>query len=588
MSNRKLFVYLASTFLYLLSVGFAYIDKSFSNRWIIFFIWLLSITIIPFFLLFQNFRLNNKFKTSKKELYLLLLIFVTASIFNLIFLKEYPFISIYDQVRDGGLNSAQIADGTIKNIFSYGRYESHGLIIPTITSFFYIIFKNSVFTFRFPAALLSILSSLLIYITLRKAVDKSSAFFASLVFITLPLVLYFARTEVVVVFSTFLFSVMLLFISIFLEKRKYETYIIGGLLLGFSSGFHTSIRTMAMLVLGLTILISFIDLTKTRGLKKFIISQILILLFFLIGFGPRIFFTTPDVFFQTRSFSLSNQKQTKIDYKNGFEKIVTNYKKSLGVYFIEPTFSTHYPDFKPVLNPIAGVFFLLGILLAIFWSKNKLMKLAVFFAVLIPLLNSAITEAINSDNRLGPLFVTASILTGFGIASVLEKLKNKANRIFFAILIITFFVWQGANFFFNQSASKQYSTIDYLSMRTIYFIKDGSELKQVNRICIYSNPSFYEYSKLYHVQEQFEYFLPGKYIYVAQRNEILPNEIYISKSCNLVEAKNYKKTVYCSKNEKFVCPKQSLYLYKEIGNSERTPKVNDQFFIINPTPAFIP
>lgn len=576
---------LISISLYLISIAIVALDPEFQYRWIAFFLWLASISTIPIVFLFKNHKKIPRVKFFGTDVYVLFFIFSISLTLNFLFLEKYPFVSIYDQVRDGGLNAQQIADGTIKNIFSYGRYASHGLIIPTITSFFYAIFGASVLTFRVPSALLMLFSTVVIYLIMRKYVSQASGFFSAIIFGTLPLVLYYSRTEVVVSFSTFLFALIFLLISSFIKRRKYQIYILGGLLLGFSSGFHTSIRTMALICMGLISLVTLYDFYKERLLRKSVLSLILLLVFFLVGFGPRILFTTPDIFFQTRSFALNQNSDSK--NKLGISEVLNNYSKSLLVYISEPTLSTHYPDFKPVLSPLASIFFILGIIFA-FIKKNRLMKAAVFFALIIPFSNSAITDTINSDNRFGPLFVIASLLSGFGIVSLGEYFKNTQIRILTTSVILLIFIGQAIGFFNSNSASKNYSDIDYLSMQNINFIKKDPELAKLKKICIYSDASFYGYSMLYHVQEQYQFFLPKKSFYIAHKEGVKPNELYLSRNCNGIKRENYKRIAICVKKERFTCLKEHFFLYKEIKNDDSSSISNDEFFIINPTPAFIP
>ncbi len=575
---------LISICLYLISIVIVIVDLEFKYRWVAFFLWITSAFMIPIAFFFRN-KYKSKLKLSRFDAYALFLVFMLSLILNFSFLKEYPFVSIYDQVRDGGLNAAQISDGTIKNIFSYGRYSSHGLIIPTITSFFYSIFGNSVLTFRVPSAFLMLFSTIIIYLIMKKFIGRTAGFFSAVVFSTLPLVLYYSRTEAVVAFSVFLFSLIFAYMFFFLKRRTYEICIIGGLLLGFSSGFHTSIRTMTLLTLGIISLITLYDFYKDSLLKKLVLSLTLIFTFYIVGFGPRILFTTPDIFFQTRSFVLNQNEEPNNSL--GISKILGNYGKSLLVYISEPTLSTHYPDFKPVLSPVSSIFFIVGIIFA-FIKKNKFMKITVFFALIIPFTNSAIADTINSDNRFGPLFVAASILTGFGIASISEYLKKQQIRFIAIFIVFLFFVGQAILFFDNNSASRNYSRIDYLSMHNVYFIEKDKELSKLSKICIYSNTSFYDYSMLYHIQEQYQFFLPRKTFYIASKDGILQNELYLSKNCKGVKRENYKRISLCLKEERFICPKGPIFLYKEIKNNDSSDVKNDKFFIINPTPAFIP
>ena len=85
---------------------------------------------------------------------------------------------------------------------------SIGLIIPTVAAFFYRFFGSSVLTYRVPAALLAVLDVGLLYLLMRRAAGRTAGLFAGLVLLILPLHLFYARTELVVIFSSVLMTVL--------------------------------------------------------------------------------------------------------------------------------------------------------------------------------------------------------------------------------------------------------------------------------------------------------------------------------------------------------------------------------------------
>lgn len=594
------FLIFLSLALYLLSLILVRNDLYFSSRWFNFSIWMISILLLPLFLLINK---KIKFKIlleNKTDLLLLGTIILLAIFLSFSFLTKYPFVSIYDQVRDGGLNAVEITNGSLKNIFSYGRYASHGLMIPTITSFFYLIFNNSVLTFRFPAAFISVFDVIILYIVVRKSINRQTAFWAPLVLLILPLHLYYSRTEVVVIFSSIFMSSILLLLSFFIKNKRLEYYALLGLLLGFSSGFHTSIRTVAIITIILIFAITFYEIIMKKVKVKIVFALILMIVFYLIGFGPRILFTTPDIFFQTRSFSAHNNsfgQQTSIIER--IEKIGINYKKSLLVYFVEPTLSTHYADYKPILNPVLGILFIIGFAYSLFFSKNTFLKYVCFFALIIPLANSAITEAVNSDNRLAPIFPISAIFVGIGIQLLISKaqsaLKIKEQNLFLVkSVFVLYLLFLGVNFFTNASAAKQYGNQDYLSMHTLYFLKSNQEYKNLSSLCFFTSPANYEYFKLMHAQEQYQYFTPNKYIRVIPHNKVSENQIFISRTCNpTLIPNNYRYNNYCSNNEKFTCPGDTkIIISEEVKQNITNDIFNNNLFpgslLISPIPSFIP
>lgn len=578
---RIAFSFLISFIFYLLSISVVKNDSSFSYRWIAFSLWTISILFLPVTLIIKEVNkkiFNKKIKFTKRELISFLFIFFLSILLSFIFLAKYPFVSIYDQVRDGGLNGMQIAQGTLKNIFGYGRYSSHGLIIPTITSFFYLIFKNSVLTFRFPSAIISVLDVLTLYLIARKIFNKEMAFWSSLVLLTLPLHLYYSRTEIVPIFSSLFTSLIFLLFTFFIKNKTINLLSLFGLALGFFSGFHTSIRTVSILTLIIISLITLFDIYKKSLNKNFLLGILLMFVFYFIGFGPRILFTNQNIFFQTRS--LANQ--------NNLGNLILNYQKSLFVYFKEPTIGTHYPDFKPLLSPILSTFFIFGFLFSLF-TKDKFLRYILLYVLLIPFLNSAVTESVNSDNRLLPLLPVSALLVGFGIYSLngmIKKLKFEFLFLPLRIFLFAVILYQAFSFFFFESASKQYSVNDYLSMQAIYFLKSNNDHAENGNTCFFISPQNLDYFRLMHVQEQYQYFLPDKFIRIIENNSLKENELFISQSCNQ-NLDNFTTKTYCSLYQKFTCPKNNnlkLLVEKKDPKNLRKNIFNSNLFT---TPTFI-
>ncbi len=577
--------------LYAISIIFAIYDTNFSYRWLIFALWI-SACLIPFVF----FAITNKAYVSLKNIYILFkkdswlptIVIFTAIVLSFSLLKEYPFVAIYDQVRDGGLNAMEIANGTFLNIFGFGRYASHGAIIPTITSFFFIFFQNSVFTYRIPAAILAIIDTLLLYVLVRKISGKYSAFFAALTLTTLPLHMFYARTEIVVMWSEFFTLINLLLFYLLTKQKNLFAYILLGIGLGFGSGFHTSARTVSigigLIAIGFSLYDSFI-----RKRFRSLLGIVLLVLFYFVGFGPRILYTTPEIFFQTRSFTLSGSTHTS------FITLGTNYWKSLLVYIKEPTFSTHYPDFKPILTPILSILFLFGIMISLL-SKKFFTYVLIFLTLALPFTNSAITEAVNSDNRLLPLVILASLFTGIGVGEIIYYVKKyfrKIGFLFFFSAGTAYLLFQGFLFFWNEPANKAYGVQDYLSMHTVYTLQENDGYQQLSNFCFFVSPTSFDYLQLLHVQEQYEYFLPNKTITVVKQPEVPDNQLFISSSCNFSDIQHRSSVlVFCNPTEKFVCPKNSLFV-NFIENPLYTKKTpsnleSAQTFVIPPKPVVIP
>lgn len=574
---------LLSFCLYLSSILITINDSESINQWKAFFLWFGGIAILPLGLGIKKLILVSKKKRNyllimeRKERITFISIVVLALIFSFLFLVRYPFVSIYDQVRDGGLNTYQIISGLIKNIFSYGRYGSHGLIIPVLNIPFYKIFGPSVLTFRFPAALLATMDVVLLYFVAKRSVSEEMAPIASLILLTLPLHLYYGRTEIVVMYSSFFTSLLLLILCILLEKNDLNLYGLLGLIAGFSSNFHTSIRTVALFTVFLIFFISFHRI-RNDGFKKTIAKLIVIIIFFMIGFGPRILFSPAQTFFQLRSLRINNSPLFLLE----------NYKKSILVYFKEPTFSTHYPDFRPILDPLLAFFFIIGFLFALFQSKNKFLKILCLYILVIPLINSAITDAVNSDNRLLPTLPIISLITGYGFYNFLRPISR--FRVLLTSLLIIWLIVKGIIFFSSESAAKNYQLQDYLSMHAIYFLKFHPKYQVFENYCLNVSPKNFNYFKLMHVQEQYQYFLPGKDVYIIKDESLNDNQLVISASCTGDFQKSTVGKNYCLRREKFVCPLTgSFIIFSEEGSLfSKTLIIQKEFIRINSQDSLAP
>lgn len=553
------YFFISALVFYLTSLTVVKIDSNFNYRWITFIIYCLSLVMVLLSSL-DNLNFLKKFKNIsllKKETELFVIL-VISFISRFIFLKNYPFVAIGDEVRDGGLLSSQIVNGTIKNLYNWGPYQAFGIIIPTVTSFFYLIFGSSVYTYRFPSAIVSILDILIIYLLARKISNKTVAFFAALLMINSYTHLYFSRTEFVVILNSFSTSLIIIVLYLFLLNKNLKNQILLGLFLGFFSGFHASVRTVILMTIFIYLL--FIGyqfffkkerIQTTFGLLLFIISLF-------IGFGPLLLHTKPAIFFHSSTVPLlnsSNFQKTNLSLKTTstpISNLLFNYLDSLRTYANNSITNRGNPFLGPIFPQLIFPFFILGLVYSIFFSKSVLLKILSFYSILLPLTNSAITDGLFNGHRLIPIIPISSIIAAFGINLFFGKLKSFLKRklliIFFEIILILYILTRGINFFASEAISKEKHFQDFVSMYTIYFLKSYP----YNKLCIFVSDANYDYSLLIHNEEKYQYFLPDKEIQWLKNSDILTKEIYITKNCNFKT--QYFSKEYCQTYKVFLCP----------------------------------
>ncbi len=570
---------IVSVIAYLYSMVIVKIDTSFDYRWLAFWLHISSVLLLLVCYASKSVsRLKIKKLFSEAEINSILIIIIVSVSVNFLLLPIYPFVSIADDLRDSGFDAMRIASGDIKNIFDYGNYNGYGLIIPIFSSFFYYIFGSSVLTYRFPAALLSTIDILLLYFLIRIIINKQAAFWGAIILVTLPLHLYFARTHVIMAFNFFWMPVILLLFYKLLKKHRLIDYIFLGAIIGFISGFHAAIRSVACLVLLIILFLDFREiifrkLMPDEKIRIRLVKIILLLLFVFIGFGPRLLFTGPQNFFHTSRLPLENKIEADLPIKSDdINTIKGNYIKSLMGYFYEPvTFFYHDP--KPILSPILAIFFVLGIGYSVFVLKNYFLNILIFIILAIPFLNSAITDWVNADHRLSPIFSIVAIFVAIGITFCLNLIKNKIWKYIFASFIIFYISWQAIIFYTNQPANLKYKFQDYVLTHVLRFLQNEkiyqasplmnlqymSSANPPGQICLLVSSANYKY---FHgnvgIIEQKKYLLPSADIQFAPGDSINDNEIYIVRSsCSgkgNTRRSNQTYTLSCVLGNKFTCP----------------------------------
>jgi len=549
-------------------VGLAHFDKGFSLRWFSFFLWLGAVVVLVFIQLAMKGELGWLFKANldKDQIIFPVLVFVFSCFLSFLFLENYPFVALGDQIRDGGLNAYQIATGEMKDIFSWGRYESHGLIIPIFVIPFYYIFGNSVFSYRAAAALVAVLSVMIVYFLMNKFKGRRAAIFGSLILLVLPLHFYFSRTEIVVIFSSFLTSLILFLLFDVFQEPSEKNIILLSLICGFASGFHASVRTVVFLAVILTfVLILYLITIGRKTMANGVWILFSALLFFLVGFGPRILNTSPDIFFHTRTVPVVNEVHTNFTSGDQIFDYIDSYVVSLKAYVSVPLgFHSHFEE--PILPLLFSFFFIFGFLGLLFGKYGSFSKVLVAFVLIIPFTNSAVTNCLNCDHRLAPLLPIAAIVSAFGIDTMLKLFeKQKISKVFSTALQVMILSYIGliALVFFDKEYFSQGKNVEqYLSMYIIRFFK---ERNFSGRYCLRVSPENRDFLNLMHCKEQRDFLIPNIALDLEASSEVDVNEVYVSRSCCGCHQK-YLLFEYCKKVERFRCPLDTsvpLRLYVE-------------------------
>jgi len=585
--------------LYVAAVVITHDEPEFKLRGLTFCLWIAAIPIAYLGLCHLEYKPrlkdNKTFCFERSEILTFVGLTLAAFATRFLFLDVYPFQPIHDGMRDTGLDGVRIATNELKNIYGWGYTDAQGLIIPTISSFLFPVFGYSPMIFLVPAALISSLDVLLLYLTARRYLGRGGATWAAVILLTLPLHLFYGRTELVIIFSSFWATAILYLMSHLLEKRSIKNYGQLGLLLGFTAAFHAGIKVVVILTIGLVFLISLYFFWKRKERKAIASGLGLMLLFILVSFGPRILFSPPEVFLQLSKVNITapppeEEKPASVEIPGLFTlklpSALNDYPKSFMIYIFEAAASHNLASLLPILSLPLAILFVIGLLLSFAqgsaWVKTPWLKLVSIYILILPFTNSSITNFLNQDYRFAPVYPMLSLLVAYGTIEILKRigLSSFYRRVVYgglvALLLVT--TSYSAFWFFDSDMAtytmfrgdKQLIYQDFVLAYSIRTIKSEPSLQKSDAVCLTASRSLKEWLSLDHIQQQFEFYLPNKKIdlHLAEQ-DLTNNQLYISPACSLdLTQSQWQVKEYCSNYEKFICPPRtnsSFKLYTELA-----------------------
>lgn len=471
-------------------------------------------------------------------------------------LTDYPFYSIHDELRDGGLQAMQFATGQLINMFSYGFNGSHGLIIPFINSLFFHIFGSSYLTYRLPAAIISSLSILSVFLLFKRNIGVWQAFFSAIFLCLMIHHIYYARTEVVVAWSTLIGVFVFYFVTDSVTNKSIKSLYLLSLFAGISFSFHAGVRMTSIISL-ILVIIYFINL---RNIKFSNLIQISLV--FLIGLGPRIIYTTYAVLLPRQRIIGLVENSIFEATSNYILKIANFYRDSLLIFFIHPT-AGWFPG-HPMLSEISGWFLVLGVTYGLY-KRNLYVVFGTLIILLTALTNDAITSSRLLEHRYAGCFPILALFVIEGGFVLGRLFKNKQIKLILCLICLSailtsetsrafkFFVHEQATAKFGADVINNYYLLTYFK-NDMYKTKESSSNLEV---CIIMNEDKLKFFNLFHVKEYFIYFFPkNKFDYMVDGGLNSSSLGYFFGSCpKSLSGALYHANYYCKERLPYVCPR---------------------------------
>ena len=304
------------------------------------------------------------------------------------------------------------------------------------TLYFYImllsfnLFGFNNFALRFPSALFGFLSVLLFYILMKdlfKKKNKLIPFLLSIILITSHWYLNFARFSFEVTFLLFLELIGTYTLFKFFENKKNAYLILSGLFAGLA--FNSYIPGRIFFAVPLLAIV----LKKLNKILFFFIPFIIVIL----PLSIYLIFNT-DIRLQQQSY-ISN---STITFQKKAEFFLTNIQSTAFMFNVKGDMNGrhNYPG-KPALNPLIGILFVVGLILALkdFKQFNNQFFIGFFLVALIPTL---FTYPWENPNMLRTYSTIPSVIyfMGLSINYFIGFLTKRSFSLRLPIIIIIIFI----------------------------------------------------------------------------------------------------------------------------------------------------
>jgi 4-amino-4-deoxy-L-arabinose transferase-like glycosyltransferase len=301
------------------------------------------------------------------------------------------------------------------------------------TLYFYIILSSfktfgfNNFALRLPSAIFGVISILVFYLLIKELVSKSKyvdlfAFLTSFILVTSRWFFNFARFSFEATFLLFLELTSLFFIIKYLKNQKTIFLILSGVFSGLSFLSYTPGRIFFLLPL-MILLIKKINWKKCLYfLLPFLIVSLPLIYYLVVNNDPRIK--------QTSVFSQRISPPSKLALIN------ENVKRTASMFIFGGDMNGrhNYPG-KPALNPILGLFFIIGFILSIknFKEFNNKLMISYFIIAILPTL---FTKTAENPNMLRTFTVLPSV-SYFATTAItrLSNIKFKLNKVYVLSII---------------------------------------------------------------------------------------------------------------------------------------------------------
>lgn len=325
------------------------------------------------------------------------------------------------------------------------------------------IFGLTNFALRFPSAFFGLVGVVLFYFVLRYIFEKPLAVLLAFFFATLRWYFNFARFSFEATFLLSLELASVLFLLLFLDKKKVFYLVLSGLFAGLAFNSYTPGRIFFLLPLFFLIVGKF-DFKRLHLLANYKLL-VVFLAPFLITAAPLSLYLLSHQEARVSQQQFLTKEQLSI--KDKAEFLLSNIKKTALMFNFKGDLNGrhNYPG-KPALNPILGALFLFGLAVSIFQIGNFYNRFFIFY-FLLSLIPTLLTPPAENPHMLRTFTVIPSLVYFIGqfLQFLIVKIRPQYKKAFiFATSLILIL-------------SAAYEVRTYFKYQSVVF-KDAFEVKE--------------------------------------------------------------------------------------------------------------
>lgn len=445
-TNKNIFVQMSILFLLSVILTVLHLYRAPLTIWGFFSLWC-AIFISATVLVFSSFKdkegsgfITSLFSDKKT----LVAIVIFSGFLRFIFLKEHPYISIHDEMRDCGNYALEFFENSPRDPFGFGFASGYGNFPPFLSTFFYPLFGVSFLLYRVPCAIVGVIVCVLTYLLGKSCYGKRVGVISALCISVLPIHLFFSRVELVVL-SDSLMGVLLV-AATWSALQRLEGFFAVGLVYGLCFHFYAASRAAMVASAVFLVLASFPDIFRAHPSETLIsrLKQKAFLPFMytcmgtIIGLGPTLNFLTKETLFSpgVPQYFFSGETITLASLPSLIEKAYWIYLKSiLTIVYEHFQPFDKYPSQSPLLLFPLNFFFIIGAVKSLASKFKKQGAVIIFFVLFIPLFVQVLPNRPFQSYRILTLVPLIVILASLGIKTAFERVKSNIPLITLLIVI---------------------------------------------------------------------------------------------------------------------------------------------------------